>query len=200
MTDTHYLKQRYEGLITEELLRLRSSQLTNEARTVLEAVLASRFEDVDAAERHHQNESASRQIRTSSLASIGARFFAKCIDVLGAIAVFGIFNYLFFLYLPRALSDAIGYGSIFALFGYWLFKDGIGGQSIGKRLVEIRVIENATGEPCSLPRSFIRNALYTLGFVDGAFAFGANRQRLGDLAAGTSVVRVEARRVGRSHF
>lgn len=200
MADLSYLKQHYEGLATNELLRLRSTQLTDEALTILDAELAARLADVDTAERTYRAESAARQVHSSALASIGARFFAKFIDFVGALVVFGVFNYLCFLYMPRALSDAIGYGSILVFLLYLLFQDGFSGQSVGKRILEIRVIENATGEPCSLPRSFVRNLLCSLGILDGAFALGSSRQRLGDLAAGTSVVRVEARRMRRPDF
>ena len=75
--------------------------------------------------------------------------------------------------------------------GYLLFSDGLGsGQSLGKRLVETKVIDSATGEECTFGQSFLRNfLLMVLGVIDWVFIFGAKRQRVGDIAAGTVVVR-----------
>lgn len=79
-----------------------------------------------------------------------------------------------------------------ALFGllYTLFADGLeGGQSIGKRLVGIRVVSLETGAPCTYGQSFVRNLLLMLlGPIDWIFILGERRQRLGDKAAGTIVV------------
>ena len=75
--------------------------------------------------------------------------------------------------------------------GYLLFSDGFGnGQSLGKRLVDTRVIDSVTGEECTFGQSFLRNfLLMVLGVIDWVFIFGAKRQRVGDIAAGTVVVR-----------
>ena len=75
--------------------------------------------------------------------------------------------------------------------GYLLFSDGLGnGQSLGKRLVETKVIDSVTGEECTFGQSFLRNfLLMLLGVIDWVFIFGAKRQRVGDIAAGTVVVR-----------
>lgn len=200
MADVRYLKQHYSSLATDELLRLRSSHLTDAALAVLEEELISRVEDVDAAETNYLKDRAVRQINESSLASIGARFLAKLVDYVGSIAAFTTVAYLSFLYLPRPVSDAIGDAALVALFVYLLFKDGFGGQSIGKRLLGIRVVQGSTGESCNLPRSFVRNVLGAFGIVDAAFALGSKRQRLGDLAAGTSVVWVNASSHRRNHF
>jgi uncharacterized RDD family membrane protein YckC len=79
-----------------------------------------------------------------------------------------------------------------ALFGllYTLFADGLeGGQSIGKRLVGIRVVSMETGAPCTFAQSFVRNLLLMLlGPIDWIFILGERHQRLGDKAAGTIVV------------
>jgi uncharacterized RDD family membrane protein YckC len=200
MADVGYLKQHYSSLATDELLRLRSTHLTDAALAVLQEELASRLEDVDAAEEGFLKDREARQVNESSLASIGARFLAKLVDYVGGIAALTAVAYLSFLYLPRPISDAIGDASIVALFVYLLFKDGFGGQSIGKRLLGIRVVQGSTGEPCTLPRSFIRNILGAFGVVDAAFALGIKRQRLGDLAAGTSVVWVDTSTHRRNHF
>jgi len=76
-----------------------------------------------------------------------------------------------------------------AAFGYILFADGLKrGQSLGKRVMGLAVIDEQTGVDCSFLKSFVRNFLMCLGFWDWIFIFGAKHQRLGDKAAGTIVV------------
>ena len=79
-----------------------------------------------------------------------------------------------------------------AIFGalYTLLADGLeGGQSIGKRVLGLRVVSMATGASCTFGQSFLRNLLLMiLGPIDWIFIFGERHQRLGDKAAGTSVV------------
>ena len=74
---------------------------------------------------------------------------------------------------------------------YYLFQDGFkNGQSYGKRAVKTRVIDSRSGQPCTFWQSFVRNLLLSiLGFIDWLFILGAQRQRLGDKAASTLVVK-----------
>jgi uncharacterized RDD family membrane protein YckC len=74
---------------------------------------------------------------------------------------------------------------------YLLFSDGFGnGQSLGKWLVNTSVVDSVTGERCTFGQSFLRNfLLMVLGLIDWVFIFGRKRQRVGDIAAGTIVVR-----------
>jgi uncharacterized RDD family membrane protein YckC len=71
---------------------------------------------------------------------------------------------------------------------YFLFADGMHGQSFAKRWVGTRVVDADTGAPCTWGDSFIRNLFRILGPIDGIFIFGDEHQRLGDKAAGTAVV------------
>ncbi len=74
---------------------------------------------------------------------------------------------------------------------YLLFQDGMpGGQSLGKKGVDTRVIDARTGRPCSYGQSFLRNlSLIVLSWIDWIFIFGEKHQRLGDKLAGTVVVK-----------
>lgn len=74
---------------------------------------------------------------------------------------------------------------------YLLFQDGLSnGQSWGKKIVKTKVIHSITATPCTFGQSFIRNLLLSiLGFIDWVFIFGWKRQRLGDKAARTLVVK-----------
>ena len=79
-----------------------------------------------------------------------------------------------------------------ALFFLWPISEGVWGQTIGKRCLEIKVVAK-NNEPISLGQAFGR---FFLGFVDFVFLLGIivaavnkNNQRIGDAAAGTFVVK-----------
>ena len=86
----------------------------------------------------------------------------------------------------------VGVLLVAGLFGalYTLFADGLeGGQSIGKRVLGLRVVSMETGAPCTFGQSFVRNLLLMiLGPIDWVFILGERHQRLGDKAARTIVV------------
>lgn len=78
---------------------------------------------------------------------------------------------------------------------YHVLLEGTWGQTLGKRLLGIAVV-GADGEPCTYRGAAIRNALrlvdwLPLGYVVGLAAIGLSedRQRVGDIAADTRVVR-----------
>ena len=115
---------------------------------------------------------------------VAAQFLDGLVAGAPAIAAFVVMRFL-----PRV---GIGLILVAALFGalYTLFADGLaGGQSIGKRVLGLRVVSMATGAPCTFGQSFLRNLLLMiLGPIDWIFIFGERHQRLGDKAAGTMVV------------
>ena len=78
-------------------------------------------------------------------------------------------------------------------FLYWFFQDGLkSGQSFGKRMLSIRVINSKDGTSCTYRKSFLRNLLLLIpiiNFIDIGFMFGKKQQRLGDMLAGTYVVK-----------
>jgi uncharacterized RDD family membrane protein YckC len=80
------------------------------------------------------------------------------------------------------------------LFGYFIFFEGMWqGQSPGKRLAQIRVIEQ-NGQPVGWASVFIRNLVRVVdtgGALIGLLVMvvDKNERRLGDLAAGTLVIR-----------
>jgi uncharacterized RDD family membrane protein YckC len=96
-----------------------------------------------------------------------------------------------------AMYSVIGIGilvSLFIIFGYYIFFEGMWhGQTPGKRITGIRVIEQ-NGHPASWSAVIIRNLLRVIdvgvalvGLV--AMLVDRNERRLGDLAAGTMVIR-----------
>jgi uncharacterized RDD family membrane protein YckC len=59
-----------------------------------------------------------------------------------------------------------------------------------KRVLGMVVLDAKTGAPCRVWQALVRNlTLALLGPLDWLFIFGARHQRLGDMAAGTVVVR-----------
>ena len=100
-----------------------------------------------------------------------------------------------------------GIGTLFHFFGwvataaYWLCRDGcFDGQSIGKRLVGLKVVVEPSGTRCTWKTSCIRNLLWVIPVIDllmGAtglyylFSDPAGRH-WGDRLADTRVVKVSA--------
>lgn len=127
---------------------------------------------------------------SQNLASLSDRLFGQILDSLVAIGAFILAAILY------AISNTIGSIALIAAVAYAifyiLFADGFaGGQSYGKRVVHTAVVDASTGAPCTFWQSFIRNLLLSLlGIIDWVFIFGKKRQRLGDKAAGTIVIKV----------
>jgi uncharacterized RDD family membrane protein YckC len=72
---------------------------------------------------------------------------------------------------------------------YWLLKDGMNGQSIGKRFVRIGTIVEQSRMRCNIFQSFARNVVLLMALpIDVIFWLRRDKRRLGDLLAGTVVV------------
>ena len=147
------------------------------------------------------------------IAGLGSRAAAFLIDQLLLMAVnaltiliIGIFTYFFYVheevFLPIFLSMntvplAIAIIVLFVLnwgyfFAYEFFS---GGRTIGKKLVGIRVIQE-NGHSLTLLSSFIRNLLRIIDSLPASYFLGmimiffhSKHKRLGDVVAGTIVVR-----------
>jgi uncharacterized RDD family membrane protein YckC len=131
------------------------------------------------------------------LAGVGSRFVARLLDTLiqlGIILALGAG--VAFTSAPgfvRALASVVVF---LVLFGYDVpFEVMNGGRTVGKNAAGIRVV-GVQGEPVSLLTSAIRNIIRIADFLPFLYAAGvicmvatARDQRLGDLAAGTVVVR-----------
>lgn len=137
------------------------------------------------------------------LAGLGSRAAATLID--STILAVGLTVLLLVLSLLRrlvglsstALLTVVLIAAFLALWGYFLLYEGrYGGQTPGKRRLGLRVVLE-TGQPITWTAAIVRNLVR---FVDmqpaGAYVVGAvaiffhpGARRLGDLAAGTMVVR-----------
>ncbi len=128
-----------------------------------------------------------------------SRSLARALDVLLAAALY---------LLLRWIGSFVG---AFAAMAYVALQDGLGsGQSFGKRLFELRVVDETTRLPCTVEQSLRRNAVgaitaFLLGFevtrplgvILGVAAVGVESYlfltsgsgiRFGDVYSGTRVV------------
>ncbi|WP_162601387.1 RDD family protein [Occallatibacter savannae] len=140
------------------------------------------------------------------IAGIGSRFIALLVDYLIWIPGILIVGRLFAYFLPslsafNKLSEQWAFAIyLFLIFlfnwGYFtLFEAFWNGRTPGKRVAGIRVIERS-GRPIGLFESMARNFIRYVDQIPFFYAVGAiaifvtkDHQRLGDLAAGTLVVR-----------
>jgi uncharacterized RDD family membrane protein YckC len=141
-----------------------------------------------------------------TLAGVGSRFVAALIDQALRLAVLGA------LFLGLALlgpAADVSFGGVVALilvtvfvvqFGYDVaFETLASGRTPGKRWTGLRVVK-VGGAPVGFLSSALRNLLRLVDYLPGfylvgilAVLFTRNNQRLGDLAAGTLVVRERGR-------
>jgi len=125
------------------------------------------------------------------LAELSDRLIAQTIDSLVAIAAIFISLLLAILIKSENFTIIIIVCGFFLANFYILFADGFkGGQSYGKRLMSICVIDATSRRPCKFIQSFTRNFfLVFLGVIDWVFIFSEKRQRLGDILANTIVIK-----------
>lgn len=138
-------------------------------------------------------------------AGIGSRFYAALIDtaLLTLISLVGYYvNRRFISELGDIVGNwlgALGGIVVFALFwGYYIaFEFTTNGQTFGKLALGLRVIKDG-GYPISFADAAIRNLVRIVDFLPFFYAMGLlcmlmnkNWQRLGDLAAGTIVIKTE---------
>jgi uncharacterized RDD family membrane protein YckC len=145
-----------------------------------------------------------------AVAGIGSRFLAAIVDSLLILVLQAVVNVTMLLLagLLGASSAGMGTGplgwlfavlglvSFVLLWGYYVFFEILwNGQSPGKRWVGLRVIR-IDGTPITASESVIRNLVRLVDFLPVYYGIGVvtmfvndRARRLGDLAAGTIVVR-----------
>ena len=94
--------------------------------------------------------------------------------------------------LPPAIGGKATVGGLVVGLLYMIFRDGVGGQSVGKRVFRIQVVRRKTREPIGFGMAFLRGfltALPVLGWIDFALTtFTANHQRYTDRILGTELI------------
>jgi uncharacterized RDD family membrane protein YckC len=140
------------------------------------------------------NESLNAAIPAARENILGIRIVAGIIDAIVLAVIFFLVSVLF------GESDASLSGLAFILyvivsFGYYFFLENARGQTLGKMVMKIKVV--STEGPLTPGKVAVRTILR---IVDGLFlylvgvvviALSKDQQRIGDMAAGTTVVRAE---------
>ncbi|PPK87200.1 putative RDD family membrane protein YckC [Neolewinella xylanilytica] len=129
-------------------------------------------------------------------AGVGLRIGAFAIDLIGVLITY--FLLLFFLQLVEAeidLAVLVQYGLVFYILLYFFFTEMLSrGQTIGKRILKLRVIRLDGEDPT--PADFLARSIFLLLdvlFTAGVLAVllivtGRQNQRLGDVIARTVVI------------
>ena len=140
------------------------------------------------------------------IAGIGSRFLAAIIDSLVIGAALLILGIIIGIITSRSEFDGSAVGSLTAaigailsfliLWGYYIVFELVwNGQSPGKRAIGLRVVREG-GQPITFISSAIRNLIRIVDFLPAFYGIGVivmfvdrRARRLGDLAAGTLVVK-----------
>jgi uncharacterized RDD family membrane protein YckC len=135
------------------------------------------------------------------VAGLGTRAVAQALDLL---IVLGILVAAFFAALALGavgvdngiVTLVLGIGAFITIFGYFWVSEALwSGQTLGKKAFRLRVVGDR-GEPLTFMQAGIRNIVRIVDFLPYAYGVGlivlfvnGKGKRLGDLAAGTIVVK-----------
>jgi len=178
------LGDHYRRLDTGELLEIARKDLTAEARQVLNAVLEQRGAATAAGPEAGIRPRPAASGTEPEFAPRWARMVAFSVDLAGAI----IIPLVLLLPLGFVSENLYVYGYLLSCNGYLLLRDALPKQSLGKRLMKLRVVQAGSGVRCTGKQSLLRNLPQLLFLIDAAFILGERRMRLGDHLAGTRVV------------
>lgn len=183
VTAAQSFSSHYANLHTEELVDLMRKDLADEARVALNAEIKRRGISIEQV-RQLQAESCAERDALARLASRRKRFIAFKLDLLGVPLALSVA--LLALVAASAGMRNMSLALLWSL--YMLFRDSIGGQSLGKRLLGLKVIHHNNDQPATWRSSLLRNLTLLVLPIDVLFALGDERQRLGDRLAKTIVV------------
>lgn len=153
--------------------------------------------------QHLEIETPEHVVLDLEIAGFGSRMLAATLDslILFELLLAGIATYIALAawnLLPKGswVGALMALAAFAAWYGYYIVFEGLrAGQTPGKRIVGIRVVRD-TGHPVTLGAAAVRNLLRTADFFPPPYLTGLllmalhpRGKRLGDLAAGTVVVR-----------
>jgi uncharacterized RDD family membrane protein YckC len=192
------LKANYENMHTDILIETKiKGGLTEVAQRLLEEELQKRnvsekdesdYKTSDVA--NIKPEDFAEGITLGNLASTGSRYVAQFVDQVIAVLIVMAVSFLIGII---GLNTAFGLVLVVSSYAaYILMNDAMPNvQSIGKKLLSIKVINKESGKNCSLSESFLRNITTVIPFlavIDALLIFGVKKQRMGDKIANTLVV------------
>jgi uncharacterized RDD family membrane protein YckC len=133
------------------------------------------------------------------VAGLGTRALAQVLDLL---IVSGILVAVYFVAVAVALASVVPgqliaiLGSFVVIFGYFWVSEALwSGQTVGKKAFRLRAVGDR-GEPLTFAQAGIRNIVRIVDFLPYGYGVGlialfvnGKGKRLGDLAAGTVVVK-----------
>ena len=133
------------------------------------------------------------------VAGLGTRVIAQVLDLL---IVFGVLLAVYFVAIAALVvgTDAATLifviGSFVVIFGYFWVSEALwSGQTVGKKALRLRAVGDR-GEPLTFAQAGIRNIVRIVDFLPYGYGVGlvvlfanGKGKRLGDLAAGTIVVK-----------
>ena len=186
--EINQLRSYYERQDTEELLEIAAKDLTEEARTVLNQVLDARGIGRDVAEKVQERVAKASAANTKLNLLLGkpsVRLVAFLVDAIGSSLIAYVVLSPLFLISEKAYEI----GVLASVWSYLLFRDAKLGQSVGKRMLKLRVVDIESGAKCTWTQSLWRNLSHFCFFIDALFLLINRRMRLGDMIAGTIVVR-----------
>ncbi|HVA22497.1 MAG TPA: RDD family protein [Candidatus Micrarchaeia archaeon] len=139
-----------------------------------------------------------------AVAGIGSRFLAAVLDTLAILLVEAVLIFAVVAVLGSASHPGAGgpllivlvvVASLVPIAYYVVFELAAEGRSLGKMALGLRVVR-LDGVPVGAAESLVRNIVRLLDFLPVAYGVGVctmfvarNSRRLGDLAAGTVVIR-----------
>src|ERR1700674_4665638 len=133
------------------------------------------------------------------VAGLGTRAIAQVLDIL---IILGILTAVYFVAASFAVVGSAAavlflvIGAFVVIFGYFWVSEALwSGQTIGKKAFRLRVVGDR-GEPLTFMQAGIRNVVRIVDFLPYGYGVGfvvmfanGKGKRLGDLAAGTIVVK-----------
>lgn len=140
-------------------------------------------------------------VATMEVHVTGRRVIATLVDGVLLAVVFTVLSLLFGETSASGGSASASLGTLGTLlltaisFAYFILMEGYLGQTVGKMIAGVKVVREGTGEAPGLGKAAIRTVLR---IIDGLFLYlvafivvliSGKNQRLGDMAAGTLVVR-----------
>jgi len=124
---------------------------------------------------------------TSLYANWGQRVLAYLVDVAPIVILELIFFRIFVIYLLILLAS-VGW----TIYNRW-YKAGTTGQSLGKRVLNLRLVSEQTGEPIGMLMAFVRDICHLVDAIICYVGFlfplwDAKRQTLADKIVKTVVI------------